>query len=112
MRRQLNTLYATTDGAWLHRDGENIVMRVEQEERARMPVHMLESVVCIGRVGVSPQLLGPVRGERHYGLLSDAAWKISGAGRGTGFGKCFAAAGAITGVPTMRQSARRLCAMC
>ncbi len=58
MRRQLNTLYATTDGAWLHQDGENIVMHVENEERARMPVHMLESVVCIGRIGVSPQLLG------------------------------------------------------
>jgi CRISPR-associated protein Cas1 len=58
MRRQLNTLYATTDGAWLHKDGANIVMEVEREVRARLPVHMLESLVCIGRVSVSPQLLG------------------------------------------------------
>lgn len=58
MRRQLNTLYATTDGAWLHKDGANIVMEVEREVRARLPVHMLESLVCIGRVAVSPQLLG------------------------------------------------------
>jgi len=58
MRRQLNTLYATTDGAWLHKDGANIVMEVENEVRARLPVHMLESLVCIGRVAVSPQLLG------------------------------------------------------
>lgn len=58
MRRQLNTLYATTDGAWLHKDGANIVMEVERQERARLPVHMLESLVCIGRVAVSPQLLG------------------------------------------------------
>jgi CRISP-associated protein Cas1 len=58
MRRQLNTLYATTDGAWLRKDGANIVMEVERQERARLPVHMLESVVCIGRVAVSPQLLG------------------------------------------------------
>src|SRR5687768_4963943 len=58
MRRQLNTLYATTDGAWLHQDGANIVMEVEKEIRARVPVHMLQSVVCIGRISVSPQLLG------------------------------------------------------
>jgi CRISP-associated protein Cas1 len=58
VRRQLNTLYATTEGAWLHQDGANIVMEVEKEIRARLPVHMLQSVVCIGRIAVSPQLLG------------------------------------------------------
>lgn len=58
MRRQLNTLYVTTEGAWLHKDGANIVMQVEQKERARLPVHMLESLVCFGRVLISPPLLG------------------------------------------------------
>lgn len=58
MRRQLNTLYVTTDGAWLHKDGANVVMEVEREVRARIPVHMLESLVCIGRVAVSAPLLG------------------------------------------------------
>lgn len=58
MRRQLNTLYVTTEGAWLHKDGANIVMEVEQQERARLPVHMLEGLVCFGRVLVSPPLMG------------------------------------------------------
>lgn len=58
MRRQLNTLYVTTDGAWLRKDGANVVMEVEREERARVPVHMLESLVCFGQVLVSPPLLG------------------------------------------------------
>lgn len=58
MRRQLNTLYVTTEGAWLRKDGDNIVMEVERQERVRLPIHMLESLVCIGRVAVSPQLLG------------------------------------------------------
>lgn len=58
MRRQLNTLYVTTEGAWLRKDGANIVMEVEKEIRVRLPAHMLESLVCIGRVAVSPQLLG------------------------------------------------------
>lgn len=58
MRRQLNTLYVTAEGAWLRKEGANIVMEVERQECARLPVHMLESLVCIGRVSVSPPLLG------------------------------------------------------
>jgi CRISPR-associated protein Cas1 len=58
MRRQLNTLYVTTEGAWLHKDGANVVMKVDREVKARMPVHMLEGLVCLGRVSVSPPLLG------------------------------------------------------
>ncbi len=58
MRRQLNTIYVTTEGAWLRKDGENIVMEVEGELRARLPAHMIESLVCFGRVLVSPPLLG------------------------------------------------------
>ena len=58
MRRQLNTLYVTTEGAYLHKDGANIVMEVDKEVRARLPVHMLESLVCFGRVLVSSPLLG------------------------------------------------------
>lgn len=54
----LNTLYVSTEGAWLRKDGENIVMEVEGEERARLPVHMLGGLVCIGRVMVSTPLLG------------------------------------------------------
>lgn len=58
MRRQLNSLYVTTEGAWLRKDGANIVMEVEGELRGRLPAHMLESLVCFGRVLVSPPLLG------------------------------------------------------
>lgn len=58
MRRQLNTVYVTTEGALLRKDGENIVMEVEGEVCARLPAHMLDSLVCFGRVLVSPPLLG------------------------------------------------------
>lgn len=58
MRRQLNTLYITTEGAWVHKDGANIVMEVDNQIRARLPAHRLESLVCMGRVMVSPPLLG------------------------------------------------------
>lgn len=58
MRRQLNTVYVTTDGAWLRKDGDNIVMEVGGQTRVRLPAHMLDGLVCFGRVLVSPRLLG------------------------------------------------------
>lgn len=57
MRRLLNTLYVTSDGAWLKKDGANIVMMLEGKERGRLPAHMLESLVCFGRALVSPPLM-------------------------------------------------------
>ena len=58
MRRYLNTLYVQTEGAWLRKDGTNIVVEVEGAEKGRVPAHLLGGVVCVGRIGVSPPLLG------------------------------------------------------
>ena len=57
MRRHLNTLYVTTENAWLHKDGENIVVKVDGSEQARVPIHILGSVVCMGTLGTTPALL-------------------------------------------------------
>jgi len=58
MRRHLNTLFVTTEGAWLHKDGANIVVEVDKAEVGRVPAHLMGGVVCFGRVGVSPPLMG------------------------------------------------------
>ena len=58
MRRHLNTLYVTTEGAWLHKDGENAVVKVDGAERGRVPVHLLGGIVCFGSVGITPALMG------------------------------------------------------
>lgn len=58
MRKLLNTLYVTTPDAYLSRDGENVVLEVEGEERFRVPVHNLEGIVCFNYIGASPGLLG------------------------------------------------------
>lgn len=58
MKKLLNTLYVTTEGAGLRKDGENLVAEVENEERARVPLHMLASVVVFGGIYVSPALMG------------------------------------------------------
>lgn len=58
MRRLLNTLYVTSDGAYARKDGLNVVVEVEGEERLRAPVHLLGSLVLFGHVSVSPALMG------------------------------------------------------
>ncbi|MBN1956792.1 MAG: type I-C CRISPR-associated endonuclease Cas1 [Desulfuromonadales bacterium] len=58
MRKMLNTLYVTTQGAYLHKEGEVVVVKVERENRLRLPIHTLSSIVCFGQVSCSPFLLG------------------------------------------------------
>jgi len=57
MKRLLNTLYVTSEGAWLRKDGANVVVEVEGSERGRAPLHLLGAIICFGQVGVSPQLM-------------------------------------------------------
>jgi CRISPR-associated protein Cas1 len=57
MKHLLNTLYVTTTGAYLCKEGETVVVRVEQETKLQVPVVALEGIVCIGRVGISPPLM-------------------------------------------------------
>jgi CRISPR-associated protein Cas1 len=68
MKKLLNTLFVTTQGTYLSRDGETVLVRHEQETLLRVPIHTLGGIVCFGRVSVSPPLMG-LCGERQV-LLS------------------------------------------
>ena len=57
MKHLLNTLYVTTQGSYLHQDGETVAVMFENETRLRVPIHTLEGVICLGRVTVSPPLM-------------------------------------------------------
>jgi CRISPR-associated protein Cas1 len=57
MRKMLNVLYATNPEAFLGRDGENLVVRVQDKEVFRTPIHYLEGIVTFGYMGNSPALL-------------------------------------------------------
>lgn len=57
MRKLLNTLYVTNPEAYISRDGENIVVKIDNKEAIRRPIHTLEGIVCFNYVGVSPQLM-------------------------------------------------------
>ena len=57
MKKLLNTVYVTSEGASLRKDGENLVAEVDGSERARVPFHMMNSVVVFGGIFVSPPLM-------------------------------------------------------
>ncbi|WP_319578469.1 type I-C CRISPR-associated endonuclease Cas1c [uncultured Methanospirillum sp.] len=67
MRKLLNTLYVTTPESYLSRDGDNVVVSVENQEKFRIPIHNLEGVVCFGYMGASPHLM-QLCSEHHVGL--------------------------------------------
>ena len=58
MKTHLNTLFVTTQGAYFAKDGEAVAVRVENETKLRVPLHNLDGIVCFGRVGCSPALMG------------------------------------------------------
>jgi len=58
MRKHLNTLFVTTQGAYLAKEGETVVIKVERAVRLRLPIHTLGGIVCFGNIMCSPFLMG------------------------------------------------------
>lgn len=58
MKKHLNTLFVTTQGAYLAKEGETVVVRVERENRLQLPIHTISGIVCFGNVSCSPFLMG------------------------------------------------------
>ena len=58
MKQHLNTLFVTTQGAYLSQYGEALQVKVEDETRLQLPLHTIGGIVCFGQVGVSPWLMG------------------------------------------------------
>lgn len=55
MKRLLNTLYVTTDGAYIHRERETLVIEIKEKNvKKQLPLLALNSIVAIGRVMMSP----------------------------------------------------------
>ena len=58
MKRHLNTLFVTTQGAYLLKEGETVAVKIDGEISMRLPVHTLGGIVCFGQVSCSPYLMG------------------------------------------------------
>ncbi len=57
MRPLRNVIYIQTQNAWVHKDNDNLVMKVGDEIKARVPIHKLQGLVCFGQVSISPYLM-------------------------------------------------------
>ena len=58
MRKLLNTIYITNEHAYLCLDGENLVCRLEENDKFRIPFDNIENIVCFDYIGCSPALMG------------------------------------------------------
>lgn len=68
MKKLLNTLYVTNEKAYLSLDGENIVCKLEDNEKFRLPFSNIENIVCFSYLGASPALMGKCA---QYGIALD-----------------------------------------
>ncbi len=57
MKKHLNTLFVTTEGAYLKKDGQAVVVSIEKQNRLRLPLHNLDGIVCLGNIMCSPFLM-------------------------------------------------------
>ena len=58
MKHLLNTLFVTSEGAYLALDGENVVVNQEKQNLGRFPLHMLSGIISFSYAGASPALMG------------------------------------------------------
>lgn len=58
MKKLLNTLFVTSEDAYLTLDGENVVVNREKQVTARFPLHALAGIISFSYAGASPALMG------------------------------------------------------
>ena len=58
MKHHLNTLFVFTQGTYLRKDSETVVVRSDKKTVVRLPLLNIGSIACFGRIGISPQLMG------------------------------------------------------
>jgi CRISPR-associated protein Cas1 len=58
MKKHLNTLFVTTQGAYLAKEGETVAVKIDGKTRLQLPIHTLDGIVCFGQVSCSPFLMG------------------------------------------------------
>lgn len=58
MKRLLNTLFVTTQGSYLSKNGDTVEVYADHQSLLRVPIHTLGGIVCFGNITASPFLMG------------------------------------------------------
>lgn len=57
MKKHLNTLYITSDDAYLSKERETFIVEVDHKKVFQAPIHSIENIVCFGFKPLTPALM-------------------------------------------------------
>lgn len=57
MKKLMNTLYVMSEDVYLGIDGENVIVKRDDEILMRVPIHNIEAIIAFNYVGASPALM-------------------------------------------------------
>lgn len=58
MRKLWNTLFITSEQAYLTLKGETVCVEIQRQKAGQFPLHTLESIVCFSHSGATPAFMG------------------------------------------------------
>lgn len=67
MKRHLNTLYITSDDAFVRKERNTFVVEVNNKKAFQAPIHAIENIVCFGFKPLTPALMA-FCAENHVGV--------------------------------------------
>ena len=50
MKKLQNNLYINTQGAYLHKERETLVVEINRQKAAQLPIHGIGGIFCFGNV--------------------------------------------------------------
>ena len=57
MKKHLNTLYITSDDAFVRKERETFIVEINNEKVFQAPIHSIENIVCFGFKPLTPQVM-------------------------------------------------------
>ena len=57
MKRHRNTLYITSENAFVRKEGETFIIEIDKKKALQAPVHIIENIVCFGYKPLTPAIM-------------------------------------------------------
>ena len=97
MRHLLNTLFITSEDAYLSLEGENVLVNREKIVVARFPLHTLSGILSFSYAVASPALMGACAKTGHQPGVLFSQRKVFGSDSRDHRWQCAASSAAISG---------------